>query len=55
MMIGGEGEENPIWMTHGTWISFAQRFVKINCFNDFKFLCKTNLILKSNRTPCVYY
>jgi hypothetical protein len=26
-MIGGEGEENPIWMTHGTWISFAQRFV----------------------------
>lgn len=27
-MIGGEGEENPIWMTHGTWIEYAEKFVK---------------------------
>lgn len=28
-MIGGEGEENPIWMTHGTWIQYAKKFVSI--------------------------
>ena len=29
LMIGGEGEEDPIWMTHGSWISYAQKFVSL--------------------------
>jgi hypothetical protein len=29
-MIGGEGEEDPIWMTHGSWISYAQKFVNLS-------------------------
>jgi hypothetical protein len=28
IMIGGEGEENPIWMKNGAWHDFAKRFVK---------------------------
>jgi len=28
LMIGGEGEENPIWMSNGAWIDNAQLFVK---------------------------
>jgi hypothetical protein len=31
-MIGGEGEENPIWMSNGAWIDNAQLFVKNNKF-----------------------
>ena len=27
IMIGGEGEENPIWMNNGQWIVFAKQFV----------------------------
>lgn len=27
LMIGGEGEENPIWMKNGQWINYAQKFV----------------------------
>jgi len=30
LMIGGEGEEDPIWMTHGSWISYAQKFVNLS-------------------------
>lgn len=26
IMIGGEGEENPIWLTHGHWIDLAKEF-----------------------------
>jgi len=26
-MIGGEGEENPIWMENGQWINFAKQYV----------------------------
>lgn len=26
LMIGGEGEANPIWMTTGTWIEYAENF-----------------------------
>jgi hypothetical protein len=26
-MIGGEGEENPIWMENGQWIEFAKEYV----------------------------
>lgn len=26
IMIGGEGEENPIWMNHGQWINFAKQY-----------------------------
>ena len=26
IMIGGEGEANPIWMVEGTWIKYAQEF-----------------------------
>ena len=29
-MIGGEGEENPIWMKNGQWINFAKQYV---CFD----------------------
>jgi hypothetical protein len=28
-MIGGEGEENPIWMKNGQWVNFAKEFVII--------------------------
>ena len=27
IMIGGEGEENPIWMNNGQWINFAKQHV----------------------------
>ena len=27
IMIGGEGEENPIWMENGQWINFAKQYV----------------------------
>ncbi len=27
LMIGGEGEENPIWMTNGAWINYAKKYV----------------------------
>lgn len=26
IMIGGEGEENPIWMENGQWINFAKQY-----------------------------
>lgn len=26
IMIGGEGEENPIWMKNGQWINFAKQY-----------------------------
>ena len=26
IMIGGEGEANPIWMVEGAWIKWAQEF-----------------------------
>ena len=31
LMIGGEGEENPIWMTNGAWIKYAQKYVYTRC------------------------
>ncbi len=31
LMIGGEGEANPAWMTQGTWIDYAKQFGAI-CF-----------------------
>ncbi len=27
IMIGGEGEENPVWMENGQWINFAMQYV----------------------------
>ena len=30
-MIGGEGPANPIWMSHGAWIDYAQEHNAI-CF-----------------------
>jgi hypothetical protein len=27
LMIGGEGEENPIWMKNGQWVNYAKKFV----------------------------
>ena len=30
LMIGGEGEENPIWMKNGQWINYAKIFVNPN-------------------------
>lgn len=25
-MIGGEGEADPVWMTHGDWIENAKKY-----------------------------
>ena len=27
LMIGGEGEENPVWMKKGNWVVLAQKYV----------------------------
>ncbi len=31
LMIGGEGEANPVWMSQGTWIDYAREFGAL-CF-----------------------
>lgn len=36
IMIGGEGEENPIWMENGQWINFAKQYVIILIDTDCK-------------------
>lgn len=30
-MIGGEGEASKLWMNHGAWIDYAERFGAL-CF-----------------------
>jgi hypothetical protein len=47
-MIGGEGEENPIWMSNGAWIDNAQLFVN-TIFKLFKFGTKRSSTLTQIR------
>ena len=44
IMIGGEGEENPIWMKNGQWINYAKIFVILtnNIITSFKFYILLN-------------
>jgi hypothetical protein len=43
-MIGGEGEENPIWMTNGAWIENAQKFVIFLKFENESFQSLKNIL-----------
>ena len=40
-MIGGEGEENPIWMVEGQWINFAQRYNALCLLLEHRFYGKS--------------
>ena len=40
-MIGGEGEENPIWMVEGQWIQYAQTFGALCVLLEHRFYGKS--------------
>ena len=41
IMIGGEGEENPIWMIEGQWIQYAQKFGALCVLLEHRFYGKS--------------
>lgn len=42
MMIGGEGEENPIWMVEGSWIQYAQQVNALCILVEHRFYGKSH-------------
>ena len=44
-MIGGEGEENPIWMKNGQWVNYAKKFVIFIFFLRVSLLVNHNAII----------
>ena len=58
LMIGGEGEANSAWMSHGTWMDYAKEFGalcfqlehRLNCWDIVFFLGEINLLLISGST-----
>ncbi len=58
IMIGGEGEENPIWMENGQWINFAKQYVTISLmkkiYRETKLLIYLNLVkINLKKALCV--
>ncbi|XP_068135323.1 putative serine protease K12H4.7 [Hyperolius riggenbachi] len=42
LMIGGEGSANPAWMTHGTWITFAEKMGALCLLLEHRFYGKSH-------------
>ena len=42
IMIGGEGEENPIWMTNGAWTDYAKKYGALCVLLEHRFYGKSH-------------
>lgn len=42
LMIGGEGEADPIWMTEGSWIKYAEEFGAFTFMLEHRFYGKSH-------------